>query len=455
MNIQTNRWQLSRRHTLKGLGVMIGLPFLNCMVPKSYGAKMVENQHIKRSIFAYIPNGVNTLDYQITEEGKDYHFSKTLKSLEAHRNEVTPISGLYHPHGLGTAHNCEKIWLTGGKINANSISVDQLIARRTSEFTRHTSLELSNSGGRSLAWTNEGIQLPAARNPAQVFRQMFKAPKGGLDTQLRNIQKQGSILNTVMDEVKSLETKLGKEDKGRLDQYLTSVSELELRSTRAEQWIHTPLPVVDKNTQKSLNRNVSENEVGDYFRTMYDLIVLAFQTDMTRVATFSTGVEGKGLAIPEIGVLSGRHSLSHHGGNEDRLNDLSKSDAFNIAQFSYFIARLKETTEPQGSLLDTTVALYGSGMTYGHSHGCANLPLILAGGSKLGFKHGTHVDFNSKVKTFTKYTLDNPGSQYRICHNPVNKKALMSNLLLTIAQKSDIEVESFGDSTGTMDEVTR
>ena len=453
MNIQTNRWQISRRHTLKGLGATLALPFLNCMLPSSYGSEKLTGQNPKRTVFAYIPNGVNTLDFQITESGKDYRFSKTLKSLEAHRNDLTPISGLYHPHGLGTAHNCEKIWLTGGKINANTISVDQLIAKKTSAYTRYSSLELCNSGGKSLAWTNDGTQLPAYRNPAQVFRQMFNVPKSGLDVQLRNIKKRGSILNTVMDEAKHLEKQLGKEDKGRLNHYLTSVRELELRSTRAEQWLHTPLPKVDESTRKRLSKTVSENEVGEYFRTMYDLIVLAFQTDMTRVATFSTGVEGKGLAIPEIGVLSGRHALSHHGGNEDRMNDLSKSDAFNIAQFSYFIRRLKETNEPQGALLDTTVALYGSGMTYGHSHGCANLPIILAGGSKLGFRHGTHLDYNSKVKTFSNYKLDDPGSQYRICHAPVNKKARMSNLLLTIAQKADIEIESFGDSTGSVEEL--
>src|ERR1700722_11144673 len=127
---------------------------------------------------------------------------------------------------------------------------------------------------------------------------------------------------------------------------------------------------------------------------MYDLIVLAFQTDMTRLSTFSPGLEGQAPAIPEIGVKQDRHSLSHHNGNIELLDKLTASDAFNVAQFSYFLDRLKEVKDADGPLLDTTMALYGSGMAYGHSHGNASLPIVLAGGSKLGLKHGRHVDFN-------------------------------------------------------------
>jgi hypothetical protein len=181
---------------------------------------------------------------------------------------------------------------------------------------------------------------------------------------------------------------------------------------------------------------------------MYDLIVLAFQTDMTRVVTFNTGEEGLGPAVPEIGVKQDRHSLSHHNGNPDRMNELTQSDAFNFKQFSYFLDRLSEVQDAAGPLLDTTMALYGSGMAYGHSHGNASLPLILAGGSQLGLKHGQHVDFNT-TRDFQGYDK-HPG----IYHKPVNDKALLSNLLLTMAQKMGVETEKFGDSLTTVSELT-
>src|SRR5262249_23951526 len=132
----------------------------------------------------------------------------------------------------------------------------------------------------------------------------------------------------------------------------------------------------------------------DYLRTMYDLIVLAFQTDMTRVNTFNTGEEGLGPAVPEIGVKQDRHSQSHHNGNQDRLKELTQSEKFNFTKFAYFLDHRAATPEGGGTLLDTTMTLYGSGMAYGHSHGNASLPLILAGGAKLGLKHGRHVDYN-------------------------------------------------------------
>jgi hypothetical protein len=188
--------------------------------------------------------------------------------------------------------------------------------------------------------------------------------------------------------------------------------------------------------------------LGDYLRTTYDIIVLALQTDMTRVVTFVTGEEGKGPAVPEIGIRQDRHGLSHHNGNADRLRELAESDGFNIAQFSYFLERLRATPDGDGTLLDTTMALYGSGMAYGHSHGNASLPLILAGGSRLGLKHGTHVDFNA-TKDFQGYDKHSG-----IHHKPVNEKARLSNLLLTMAQKMDVKTDKFGDSLAAMTEVT-
>jgi hypothetical protein len=167
-----------------------------------------------------------------------------------------------------------------------------------------------------------------------------------------------------------------------------------------------------------------------------------------------TGDEGTGPAVPEIGINFGRHALSHHNGNKDMLANLAASDAFNIEQFSYFLERLGEVRDADGSLLDTTMALYGGGMAYGHSHGNANLPLILAGGKSLGIKHGRHLDYNALAsKDGYDYRADQPGALVRICHKPVNPKAHMSNLLLTLAQKMDVPVEKFGDSNSEASEL--
>src|SRR4029078_5135755 len=182
----------------------------------------------------------------------------------------------------------------------------------------------------------------------------------------------------VLDEARSLGNQLGPEDRGRLEQYLTSVREVEIRTRRAHKWLDTPRPKVDPADQAKLNRDVSLERLGEYLRTMYDILVLAFQTDLTRVATFSTGNEGTGPAVPEIGVKQDRHSLSHHNGNPKLMQDLLDSDAFNIKQFAYFLDRLSEVKDADGPLLDTTMALFGSGLAYGPSHGNPSLAVRLA-----------------------------------------------------------------------------
>ena len=190
-----------------------------------------------------------------------------------------------------------------------------------------------------------------------------------------------------------------------------------------------------------------QTQAGEYFRTVYDLIVLAFQTDATRVATFSSGIEGQGLPIPELGISQSRHELSHHNGDPGHMSKLTQSDTFSIEQFGYFLKRLKATPDADGKpLLETTMALFGSGMAYGHSHGNANLPLVLAGGAACGIVHGRHIDLNQGH--FNGYQLDEPGQHYRLCSRPANARAHMSNLLLTMAQKMGVESETFGDSNG-------
>jgi hypothetical protein len=442
-NIQTQSWLIDRRHALRGLGSFIALPLLECM---SF-ARTAEAPTPRRSAFIYIPNGVNTLDYQITAPGKGYAFSRSLKPLEKHRDVVTPISGLHHPGSLGHHHNCQKIWLTGGQLGPtarNTISVDQQMAAVTSPHTRFHSLEIANKG-ESLAWTADGIRLPGMSRCREIFASLFEKPKEGTKAQRRALRRKGSVLDSNLEEVRTLEKKMGTEDKGRLDQYLTAVRETEIRTQRADAWLDIPRPPISEEDRKRADRDVPQTQAGEYYRTIYDLMVLAFQTDATRVATFSSGMEGQGLPIPELGISQSRHELSHHNGDPGHMEKLTRSDTFAVEQFGYFLTRLAETKDLNGRpLLDSTMALFGSGMAYGHSHGNANLPLVLAGGAGCGLKHGRHLDLNQGH--FDGYKLDDPGHHYRLCGRPANSEAHMSNLLLTMAQKMGVETDRFGDS---------
>jgi len=450
-NYLSQSWLIDRRHALKALGTFISLPLLECMIPLRAAASATVTP--RRSAFIYLANGVHSLNYQITTEGKDYQFSRSLQPLEKHRQVITPISGLHHPGSLSHHHNCISVWLTGGKLgpsDKNTISVDQKMAEITAQHTRYPSLEVAITQ-ESLAWTADGVRLPAMRRCSEIFASMFEAPKGGIAAQRRALRRKGSVLDDNLAEVRRLEKQMGAGDKGRMDQYLTSVREAEIRTRRADTWLDTPLPVISDTDRQRTNRDIPDTKAGDYFRTVYDLMVLAFQTDVTRVATFSLGGEGQAIAIPEIGITESRHQLSHHGGDPGYMEKLTNYDAFAIEQFSYFLDRLAETKDLGGKpLLGSTMALFGSGMSYGHSHGNANLPLVLAGGSDLGLKHGQHLDFNKSAKDFQGYALGADGAlttaHYQLCSRPANTDAHMSNLLLLMAQRMGVETDKFGDS---------
>jgi hypothetical protein len=452
MNFLSQSWLVDRRHALRAMGTFISLPLLDCMVPLRAAEKTASNTP-RRSAFIYLANGVHSLNYQITTSGRNYQFSRSLKPLERYRDVITPISGLHHPGALSHHHGCINVWLTGGKMgpsDRNTISVDQKMAEITAPHTRYASMEIALTQG-SLAWTADGVQLPALRRCSEIFASLFEEPKGGTSAQRKALRRKASVLDDNLEEVRRLEQKMGSEDKGRLDQYLTSVREAEIRTRRADAWLDTPLPKVSDDDRKRTNRDIPATMAGDYFRTVYDLMVLAFQTDVTRVATFSLGGEGDAFAIPEIGITESRHQLSHHGGDAGYMEKLTKYDTFAIEQFSYFLSRLSETNDLNGQpLIGSTMALFGSGMCYGHSHGNANLPLVLAGGSNLGLKHGSHIDFNKEAKEFAGYSLGPDGAltsgHYQICGRPVNADAHMSNLLLLMAQRMGVETERFGDS---------
>lgn len=454
-NLNLNHWQISRREALRGLGATIALPFLNAMLPASARAAAVAAKP-KRSVFLYIPNGVNTLTWQIEQAGADYQFTKPLASLEKHRADITPISGLHHPMVLGKHHNCEKVWLTGANVPGdggsfrNTVSADQLIAEVHGAATRFSSLEMAVEG-QSLAWSKDGIQIPAERNTQQIFNALFGVERDSKETIRRRLSRRGSILDLVADDAKRVNNKLGSEDRSKLDEYLTAVRQVEERTRRADEWLNVAKPVVPADEAARLQRKLSMAEAGAYYRLFYDLMVMALRTDSTRVITCGIGSEAQGGAIPDIGILQQRHGLSHHNGDPEQLRRLTEADTFLVRQFSYFLDQLKEHKDSDTPLLDTTQVLWGSGMAYGHSHGNANLPTILAGGKALGYKHGTHVDFN--LPKIGKYNVADATAHYQICSRPVDSDARVSNLLLTMLQRADVKVDKFQDSVAPLSQV--
>ena len=449
-NLNLHKWQISRRQMLRGLGACISLPFLDAMAALPAPSKP------KRSVFLYIPNGVNTLTWQIEQAGADYQFTKPLASLEKHRADITPISGLHHPMVIGKHHNCERVWLTGANVPGdggafrNTVSADQLMAEVQGNATRFSSLEMAIEGT-SLSWSKDGIQIPAERNTQQIFNVLFGVEKDSKETIRRRLSRRGSILDIVADDAKRVNNKLGSEDRSKLDEYLTAVRQVEERTRRADEWLNVPKPLVSSAEAASLQRKLSMAQAGEYYRLFYDLMVMALRTDSTRVITCGIGSEGNTSGIPEIGILQTRHGLSHHNGDPEQLRRLTETDAFLVGQLSYFLDQLKEHKEGDTPLLDTTQVLWGSGMAYGHSHGNANLPTILAGGKALGYKHGTHVDFN--LPKITKYDVSNAQEHYKICSRPVDGDARLSNLLLTMLQRVDVKVDKFQDSVGPLSQI--
>ncbi len=290
--------------------------------------------------------------------------------------------------------------------------------------------------------------MPAEDNPKAVFDRMFGVDADGIDVQRARLARKQSVLDAVLESARGVKQKLGSEDAAKLDEYLGSVRDVELRVERLNAWLEVPKPRVDG---ERFQRNVTKDRAGEYYRTMYDLIVLALRTDMTRVVTYASGTEGNALAIPELNIKQTRHELSHHNEVAEVKQTLTRSDAFLSDQFAYFLDKLQEITEEEESLLDRTMVLYGSGMSYGHSHGNANLPIILAGGNGLGLKHGQHIDYN--LPKIGSYDSVSYGDFVNLCFRPKDSNARLSNVLLTMLQKMEVDAEAFVDSLGPVSEI--
>ena len=463
MNILSRRWLLSRRHFLRGLGATVALPLLDAMIPMRAGATAAAKP--KRSVFVYIPNGVNGMTWQCSKAGRDYELSESLKPLAKHKGDFTVFSGLHHPNGLGQAHVCADTWLTGAKIDAqsgrkyeNTVSCDQMMAETVGPQTRFSSLELSISSGtghpfgtNTLAFSRDGVPLPAEDNPKAIFNRLFGEEPGGIAAQRTRLARRRSVLDEVLEDAGALRRELGKDDRTKLDEYLHAVRDVEQRTERLDAWLDVPKPKLDSKLSAPFQRDVPKAQAGEYWRTMFDMIVLALRTDMTRVVTYMNGSEGNGLAIPEIGITQARHNLSHHNGDPVVLDRLAKSDAFIMQQFAHFLDELTSIKDGDEALLDRTMVLVGSGMSYGHSHANSNLPILLAGGKGLGLKHGQHLDYN-RPHLKTDYTL-NYDEWRALCGKPKDEKARLNNVLLTMLQKMDVQAEKFVDSLGPVGEI--
>ncbi|MDN3663842.1 DUF1552 domain-containing protein [Algibacter miyuki] len=436
-------WHLDRRTFIKGLGVACMLPYFEGMAMSSF-SKFIEPAIPKRMCFLYFPNGVGIPPKESpyykdwswfpTEEGTDYKLTKTLSPLEAHRNDISIMGGLSHPYSRNVlGHMAGDSWLTGGDLRGeykNSVSVDQVAAEKLSKYTRFPSLSLSTDGGvgyksrtSTLSFNSSGKPLPSEHRQREIFERYF-SPSGGASTlERRKSLNQGKkIVDLVLEDSKNLEKRLGANDKAKLDEYLTSLNQVEQQVERNDKWLDVPMQEFDASL---INMDVDPATApDDYVKSMMDLMVLGFQTDATRVMTYMMAREdgmGFGDNFPKIALgLKGHHSISHDK-TSGHWKDWGRLDQWYAKNFAYFIDKMKTTEDAHGSLLDNSLILYGSACS--STHNARNCPLVLAGGSNLGVKHGAYTKFNEK-------------------------EVRLSNLFVSMLNKVDVPTENFSDSTG-------
>lgn len=408
------------------------------MYESSFEAWEKSNGAHPRIIFCYIPNGVNILEWLPKETGKNYKLSKTLEVLKDFKNDFSVISGLGHPAAKG-GHSGADTWLTGadltsvpGRDYSNSVSVDQIVAELHGKQTRFSSLQFSDDSGsgnaghsHTLSFDQSGIPMPAENSPRRIFDRLF-VPDTAEDraATLRRYAEKKSILDSVLNEAQALNKRLGKQDQEKLDQYLSSVRQTEQRVDRLESWIDIEKPTVDA-SNLALDRKAGDRQDRPmWIDVMLELSYLSFATDTTRVISFEWSREAGGFG----GAGENHHELSHHGGDENMLSRLGEIDRFHVGRLKRLLSMLKSTKDSGNTMLDNTIVVFGCGMNSGEGgeHSPKNLPLLVAGGHKLGLKHGQHIAFNEDS------------------HPP------MSNLLLTLAQKMGVESDKFSDANGTL-----
>ena len=433
-------WHLDRRTFLRGAGLSLALPWLEAMTRANEPAARP-----KRFAAFFFGNGValpgrNQAHFQDWHwfphtDGADYRLNRSLDPLEPHRRDFTIFGGLSHPTSRQlVGHNTVDVWLTGADIRVNlenSISIDQVIARKNAAQTRIHSLVLSSQGGvgtksrsTTISFDAQGRAIPAESTPRRIFERLFEPPaEGDRAARERALASGRRRVDFLLADARSLRTNLGRPDQQRLDEFLQSLSEVESRLARSQEWLGKALPQVDRSR---VNLDVSPRGPTDYIRTMLNLIVLAFETDTTRVAAYQMCAEdGVGICdrFPSIvGIGSGgHHGLSH---DNNSLN-WARYDRYLAEQFAYFLDRLASIREGESALLDNTMALYGSGTST--THNARNYPLILAGGRSMGLRHGR----------FIKQQTERP----------------LGDLYLTMLHRYDIPIRSFADNAGEFTEI--
>ncbi|HMC78383.1 MAG TPA: DUF1552 domain-containing protein [Vicinamibacterales bacterium] len=447
------RRHLPRRLFLKGMGAAIALPALDAMTPAfaaGVGRAAAAPAPPTRLAFTYVPNGVTMADWTPVSDGVGFEYSRILKPLEAFRADTVVLSGLAHKNGAalgdgpGDHARAGASYLTGvhprktaGADIQNGISVDQIAAQHLAGQTRFGSLELGCDDSRtvgncdsgyscaytnSLAWRGPATPMPPETNPRLVFERLF----GDIDTSLppetraRRLMHRRSILDLVTARTTELAGDLGPSDRRKLDEYLSSIREIEMRIERAERDMTGLTPSIDKPTGVPV-------QYADYVHLMCDLQVVAFQTDSTRVVTMMMGREGSMRTYPEIGVPDPHHPLTHHRNNPEWIEKVTQVNTLHMELFAGFIKKLKATPDGDGTLLDHSIVVYGSGLSDGNRHTHNDLPVLIVGrGGDL--KLGRHV----------VYPKDTP----------------MTNLYLTLLDRMGVHPEQIGDSTGRVDHLT-
>jgi hypothetical protein len=419
----------------------LALPVLDAMGPE------VTEQMPRRFCALYTANGMslpqpdNKLDewswFPAAQQNGEFVFGKSTEPLKPFRKKLSFMGGLYHPNGpKADPHLCSDMWLTGAPLQNpkpgtfNSAGLDQVIASQTKQFCRQPSVVLSIDAGTgylsrtgTISYNLEGRPVPAENSPRRVFDRLFRGDRTSLKAEHEKLQRRVKLVDAVAGSARSLDAQLGKTDRERMDQYMTSLNEVESRLVASEKWIDIPLK---KQDYSHLNLDAtSEGEPAEYYRNMFDLIALAFDADITRSITFMLNREdGMGISdtFPlKLGLSKTHHNLSHATDKEGQLH-FARYDLFLSQQLAHFFERLNGYQDRNGSVLDNTIVLYGSGAST--THNSHNLPTLIAGGANMGLQHGNYWKGSAETR--------------------------MSNVYLSILRSMGIEQESFSDSTSTL-----
>jgi hypothetical protein len=427
------RRAISRRHFLRGAGIALSLPLLDAMLPPVARAQTSSSPLAPgakpRRMFGICNNlGLRPDLFFPKDTGTSYTPSPYLQLLQEHRRDFTVFSGVSHPNVDG-GHPSDISFLTAAPHPAsssfrNTISLDQHIAERIGTLTRFPSLTLAvNGGARGLSWTGTGVAIPPEGRAADVFNQLFlQGTPEQVQAQIRHLDRGRSILDTLAEQARALQRNLGERDRSRLDQYLTSVRDLEHRLQESRGWENKPKPVV--NVAAPIDPT-SPAQYMDKVKIMYDLVRLAFETDSTRAVTLMLNSVGTPVVtIAGETITDSYHNLSHHGKAEEKLTQLRTLDEWHMKLLAGLFRDLKAVREGDDTLLDRTMILYGSNLGDANAHSTTNMPTLFAGG---GFRHGQHL------------ALARSGEDYPL-----------PNLFVSMLQRMGLEETRFASSSGTM-----